>query len=1122
MNKLLKYIIFFLLGVILYYFLMQTIQGQKVVEGFSIINTNGLFENYPLYIKSNATGVEKTDGSPFDVRLVGNDQDMSEFVSGVRVTGVVESIITPDKLGKFSNAIPLSLNLDYITSNINEAGYIYRPDYLFNPFSVTANQTFAEYNNEDQFTKKQNFNLIKILPPTTDDGSLTQDMVEGSIFYAIKNIRFDSTAGLIVDNVRPSCHQYLPEALGLEIKNWNLTDIQGVADGLPSFNNNDANNFIFDENCIIYANGGTDTPVSLENLLNLDFIIIKIETEETQPNSGIYRFKGLQNCEVFININFINDYFQISGENPITAKFLAKSNDALNTFQVTLTSDNTEVEPGMIVLWDNSNTIGRFKVESAGAKIGNTQVITLERYSSLDDDDPPQADDLLNTTINAWVPNQTITFHHARGAGFILGDERNILIGKPFNEPFSSSKTYTDNSFHNDPLVSSHIDNFRRSEISIEEFKTQFQDCVINDEPYINKIRYRFKTGLNTLIEISDSGGVGVCGDNDFIGEQILADGKPILTGDVEYFMDGAGGMAIDESTASTALNILSNVIRDGRARSDINNQKLALSLHVANMLTTNPYLLAPDNTAHGAYPAPVGDLVMTRGQSIYTSTSPDPANLNENLQGLKTYLDTFTYEISYPDTRYLLNYLVHYLNTIQSDETIDTSTLNTTGTDAIDSSILLVMKGLQTNRGGGFTHSKGCLAVQDQLPSICESKSNPIHGIRWIPKTVFGDTPKEQQCEPYPPGDLLYTGDTRYGNCVEDADICCVSSSCFTYLENNEHVCAEQNKINNPYGECDAAHEDTNQGYIETCSDLCCGVTIHNSIEKLFNDIYNFNKWNGVTLIDSSARLISPKNIRNYIYGELIDFGASNAFSYDADNTPQTTPEGYSGNVDPRNWRPSSPPASSASPSPTSASPPPASPPTSVQFDSDIIGCSQPPTSIQCILTGLANELLYKVDSEHVPDETPTERKIDQILADISLKNEDDDGILYGGDGADQVDNLESRFNTIYSGSGDRYSQQLSRDLNDRAGISTTIDGIKDNFANFIATGEGAGLAGQIMKSEEGYTPSILDEIKISIILLDSDIPEGIAGILYLNKTPLELSFPEEFYNKATFAMAL
>ena len=59
MNILLKYFIFFLLGIIIYYFLFNSPVGQKVIEGFDLGTLGDFNTSSPMYV---STGITLTDG----------------------------------------------------------------------------------------------------------------------------------------------------------------------------------------------------------------------------------------------------------------------------------------------------------------------------------------------------------------------------------------------------------------------------------------------------------------------------------------------------------------------------------------------------------------------------------------------------------------------------------------------------------------------------------------------------------------------------------------------------------------------------------------------------------------------------------------------------------------------------------------------------------------------------------------------------------------------------------------------------------------------------------------------------------------------------------------------------
>ena len=112
MNKFLKYIIFFLLGIVLYYFLMQTIQGQKVVEGFGVQSDT---EN---------TGLNEAYYGTFSLGNL--------FISNGYTVAKIKTSSDNTELNYIENTnISTSFDFDSLLTITNK-GYTYNPDIYYN------------------------------------------------------------------------------------------------------------------------------------------------------------------------------------------------------------------------------------------------------------------------------------------------------------------------------------------------------------------------------------------------------------------------------------------------------------------------------------------------------------------------------------------------------------------------------------------------------------------------------------------------------------------------------------------------------------------------------------------------------------------------------------------------------------------------------------------------------------------------------------------------------------------------------------------------------------------------------------------------------------------------------
>ena len=145
MNQYLKYFIYFLLGVIIYYFLFNSTnaKSQKVIEGFDTSGLSTLLKKRRLYIKT-----------PHKITAPGTEIEIRES----NADGTFLNYDLTNTLGGAQDGALVPLTLDHFTKNPYES-IIGAPDLKDSPHSLTAHNILELWN-----TNSGNIKSLSVLP----------------------------------------------------------------------------------------------------------------------------------------------------------------------------------------------------------------------------------------------------------------------------------------------------------------------------------------------------------------------------------------------------------------------------------------------------------------------------------------------------------------------------------------------------------------------------------------------------------------------------------------------------------------------------------------------------------------------------------------------------------------------------------------------------------------------------------------------------------------------------------------------------------------------------------------------------------------------------------------------
>ena len=205
MNILLKYFIFFLMGIIIYYFLFNSpdIGAKKLIEGFDTTNLSTLLDNRRLYIKT-PNKIVFTDGT------------------ASKASNAEGTFLNYDLSG--------ALTLDHFTKNPFEA-LIGGPDFMDSPNSLTATNISNLLNSNDG-----NIKVLNVLPEDNIELSIPTTL---NLTFKLENITNEDVSDVeySVGPIRKA--EYTDEPL--------ISQLIGQYDG---------DNSITNDNAILYSNNG--------------------------------------------------------------------------------------------------------------------------------------------------------------------------------------------------------------------------------------------------------------------------------------------------------------------------------------------------------------------------------------------------------------------------------------------------------------------------------------------------------------------------------------------------------------------------------------------------------------------------------------------------------------------------------------------------------------------------------------------------------------------------------------------------------------------------------------------------------------------------------------------------
>jgi len=490
-----------------------------------------------------------------------------------------------------------------------------------------------------------------------------------------------------------------------------------------------------------------------------------------------------------------------------------------------------------------------------------------------------------------------------------------------------------------------------------------------------------------------------------------------------------------------------------------------------------------------------------------------------------------------------------------------------------LESALLLTMRSIGTTPEGTISSNVGCKAAG--ASTICDKfNTYPAYKYeKYIEKG--GDTSLDEDfkgCNPHEPGNPAgwQLSGTSGVNCHTDPTTCCVSTQCSNILSDPGHseYCSSKNLHNNPYGACPALGVENGaitSTVITTCEKLCCAGPIHSAITDLFYNINNFNFNNNVLAGGGSRAIISRKHIRNFMYGELI---RSINVREDTDSQPgpvRNPQQELDKNDLARADIEDKTPWPGSSESDANALNPRRVIKDTKQYNgiSDIIAVqaeADPPFSdvsqflgrdgfeeISTYFKSILNvRMKFRIPSDDELHEYnkprdgvgPTDGdRLEPATSILMLKDLEAGGGAWNPYGiynilqsitltldTDNTAPMTSFLTSSSEGGGQTYENKfeslfVSENLAGRVGTAlaagsgtdVTLDIIKAKYINFM-TNWGKSIPYKYRTME--------NEIKLSLILLDTNMPSEIAGTSGM--TPLKMAFSEETYNTSTFAILL
>jgi len=443
-------------------------------------------------------------------------------------------------------------------------------------------------------------------------------------------------------------------------------------------------------------------------------------------------------------------------------------------------------------------------------------------------------------------------------------------------------------------------------------------------------------------------------------------------------------------------------------------------------------------------------------------STSPTPEEIaamtdDETRTSISTFQDAkVSYQYTFSVPLDLFQYIIIF-NYVETVVDVGEGRKGRGGTPLINSALLTYRTYLVDNFGK-FDSLMGC---GSHTPVICQyfNVDGQNTATYWAPKDA-ADNDISTTCNPASPTSAVRAIPSTAGSCYDDPTLCCKSSGCSSFLQNNPHLCSDQSRENNYFGRI---IDMTGDGP-DSAGEICCGAPLHGYVEGLFNAIRQFNN----TVLSASSpkptrRTITRTHILNYIYGSLLSL--------------ETIPD-------------SSFIVSGDSYNPVSQS----------DFD-DITTLLKENIHVEYINN--APVITARFPSSSIPlTETEVEETNTALITKLTSFE------LKGFEGSDLP---ETNFAEFFDGITTNNESEIEAAIGQTSVVSKNTNAIKDGYGRFITN---------YISGNGGIADTVQNELKMNLILLNVAFPRQVMG--GTSMTPFEKSFPINSFNKATLALYL
>ena len=442
-------------------------------------------------------------------------------------------------------------------------------------------------------------------------------------------------------------------------------------------------------------------------------------------------------------------------------------------------------------------------------------------------------------------------------------------------------------------------------------------------------------------------------------------------------------------------------------------------------------------------------------------STSPTPEEIaamtDDETRSISTFQDAkVSYQYTFNVPLDLFQYIIIF-NYVETVVDVADGRKDRGGTPLINSA-LLTYRTYLVDDYGKFDSLMGC---GSKTSVICEhfNVRGENTATYWAPKDTT-DYPSTT-CNPASTTSGLKAIPSSAGSCYDDPTLCCKSSGCSSFLQNDPHLCSNQSRENNYFGRI---IDMTGDGP-DTAKEICCGAPLHGYVEGLFNAIRQFNN----TVLSTSSekptrRTISRTHILNYIYGSLLSL--------------ETIPDSR--------FR-----VSDDSYNPVNQS----------DFDEITNFLTE---SIQVkyiddapVITGgavLASSSTPLTDTEAAA----TNAALNAKLTSFELK------------GFEESELQKTTFAEFFDGITTNNDGEIEAAIGQTSVVSKNTNAIKEGYTKFISN----------YISDNGIANTVENELKMNLILLNVAFPRQVMG--GTSMTPFRKSFPINSFNKATLALYL